>query len=60
LGAEAYFFTVQTNKGEDIAGGVAMAIFMMFISTITIIMANLIEKKVQNGMNVKSESNLTP
>jgi hypothetical protein len=60
LGAEVYFFTVQTNKGEDIAGGVAMGLFMIFISTITITMANLIEKKVQNGMNVKSESNLTP
>lgn len=55
LGAEAYFFVVQASKGEDIAGGVAIGFFIMFISTITAITANLIERKMRNTINMRSE-----
>lgn len=58
LGAEAYFFLFQTSKGEDIAGGVAIGLFIMFISAITAIVVNLIEKKIRNAINMKSESDL--
>lgn len=35
--AEAYFVIVQSNQGEDIAGGVVMGIFVAFASLIIVI-----------------------
>lgn len=54
LGAEAYFFIIQSSKGEDIAGGVAIGFFIIAMSTITAITANSIEKNLQNTINRKS------
>lgn len=54
LGAEVYFFVVQSSKGEDIAGGVAIGFFIIAMSTITAITANSFEKNLQNTINRKS------
>lgn len=59
LGAEAYFFIVQSGKGEDIAGGVAMGFFMIFISVTIATSAALFEKILQNAVDMKSENDLT-
>ena len=48
LGAEAYFFLVQSGKGEDIAGGVVISFFMIFIAVIIATTATLFEKILQN------------
>ncbi|KAA6318892.1 hypothetical protein EZS27_031149 [termite gut metagenome] len=59
LGAEAYFFIIQSGKGEDIAGGVAMGFIMIFISVIIATAASLFEKILQNAVDMKSENDLT-
>ncbi|QNL51869.1 DUF2975 domain-containing protein [Olivibacter sp. SDN3] len=59
LGAEAYFFIVQSSKGEDIAGGVAIGFVMIFISLIIATAATLFEKILQNAVDMKSENDLT-
>lgn len=59
LGAEAYFFIVQSNKGEDIAGGVMIGFFMIFIALIIATMVTLFEKILQNAVEMKSENDLT-
>ena len=59
LGAEAYFIIFQSQKGEDIAGGVAMGLFIMFISVIIATAALLFEKILQNATDIKSENDLT-
>ena len=59
LGAEVYFFVVQSSKGEDIAGGVAIGLFVIFMSVITAIVANLFEKKSQSALDTPSEGDLT-
>jgi len=43
VGAEAYLFIVQRGK-DDIAGGVAIGLFMIFIFTVVAISAALFEK----------------
>lgn len=59
LGAEAYFFIFQSGKGEDIAGGVAMGFFIIFISVIIATAATLFEKILQNAVDIKSENDQT-
>lgn len=50
VGAEAYFFTVQRGKGEDIAGGVAMGLFMIFISVIIATAAAVFERRLSRSV----------
>lgn len=57
-GAEAYFFIVQRGR-EDIAGGVAMGILMIFICVIIGTAATVFEKILQNAVDMKSENDLT-
>lgn len=57
-GAEAYFFIVQRSK-EDIAGGVAMGLFMIFVSVIIGTAATVFERILQNAVDMKSENDLT-
>ena len=45
LGAEVYIFTVQRGK-DDIAGGVAIGLFLIIISIIIVICARVYEKKL--------------
>ena len=58
LGAEAYFFIFQRGK-EDIAGGVAMGLLMIFISVVIATAAAVGERVLQNGLDIKSENDLT-
>ena len=58
VGAEAYFFIVQRSK-DDIAGGVAMGLFMMFISVVVATAAAVFEKLLQSAVDIKSENDLT-
>ena len=59
LGAELYFFLFQSGKGEDIAGGVVIGFFMIFIAVIVATAATLFEKILQNAVDMKSENELT-
>lgn len=57
MGAEAYFFMAQRN--EDIAGGVAMGLFMIFVFVVIGTTATVFEKILQNAVDMKSENDLT-
>lgn len=54
---EAYLFIAR--PGDDIAGGVAMGIFLIFIFTIIATIANVFEKILQSAVDIKSENDLT-
>jgi hypothetical protein len=58
LGAEAYLFIVQRGK-DDIAGGVAMGLFMIFASVVIATVAAMFEKRLQNTEDIKSKNELT-
>jgi len=58
VGAEAYFFIVQRGK-DDIAGGVMMGLFMIFISVVVATTAAVFEKTLQSAVDIKSENDLT-
>lgn len=57
-GGEAYFFIVMRGK-DDIAGGVMMGLFLMFVSAIIATAAAVFEKTLQSAVDLKSESDLT-
>lgn len=48
LGAVLYFILFQSSKGEDIAGGVAIGLFVFFASLSTAVIAALFERKLEN------------
>lgn len=58
LGAEAFFFIVQSGK-EDIAGGVMMGLFMIFVSAVVAAAAAVSERTLQTAVNLKFENDLT-
>ncbi len=58
LGAEAYFFIVQRGK-DDIAGGVMMGLFMIFVSVVVATAAAVFERILQGAVELKSENDLT-
>jgi len=58
LGAEAYFFIVQRSK-DDIAGGVMMGLFLIFVSLVVATAAAVFEKTLQSAVELKSENDLT-
>src|SRR6266849_7710074 len=53
-GAEAYFFIVQRGK-EDIAGGVMLGLFLIFVSVVVATAAAVFEKTLQSAVDLKSE-----
>lgn len=53
----AYLFVVR--PGDDIAGGVAMGLFLTFFSVIAATAAAVFEKLLQNAVEMKSENDLT-
>lgn len=55
--AVAYLFIVRPE--DDIAGGVAMGLFIIFISAITATVVAAFEKLLQKAMDIKSKNNLT-
>jgi hypothetical protein len=58
LGAEAYFFIVVRGK-DDIAGGVAIGLVMIFLSVVIATAAAVFERLLQSAVDMKSENDLT-
>lgn len=58
VGAEAYFFIVQSGK-EDIAGGVMMGLLLILISVVVATAAAVFERTLQSAVDLKSENDLT-
>lgn len=54
VGAEAYLFVVQRGK-DDIAGGVAMGLVMLFVSLVLAAAAAMFERISQNAADTKSD-----
>ena len=57
LGGVAYLFIVR--PGDDIAGGVAMGLFIGLVSIVVGTVAAVFEKMLQNAVDIKSENDLT-
>jgi hypothetical protein len=57
-GAVAYLFIAMRGK-DDIAGGVAMGLVMIFLSVVIGTAAAVFEKLLQNAVDIKSENDLT-
>ena len=58
VGAEAYIFIAQSGK-EDIAGGVMMGLFLIFVSAVVATAAALGERTLQTAVDLKAENDLT-
>ena len=56
--AVAYLFIAVRGK-DDIAGGVAMGLCMMFVSVVIGTAAAVFERLLQNAVDIKSENDLT-
>jgi hypothetical protein len=54
-GGEAYLFIVQRGK-EDIAGGVAVGLFIIFVSVVSAAAAAAFEGLLQSAVDMKSEN----
>jgi len=57
LGAEAYLFIFVRDK-DDIAGGVAMGLFIILVSAIIATVAAVFERSLQNAVDIRSENDL--
>ena len=57
LGAEAYLFIFIRGK-DDIAGGVMMGVFIIFVSLIIATAAAVFERILQNSVKLKSDNDL--
>ena len=55
--AEGYLMIVR--PGDDIAGGVFMGLLIIFAAGVVAIAAAVFEKTTQNGVDMKSENDLT-
>ena len=58
VGALAYIF-IFVRGTDDIAGGVAMGLFIIFVSAIIATAAAVFERILQNAVDIKSENDLT-
>ncbi len=58
VGAELWIIITQTGK-DDIAGGVAMGLMLMFISAVVATAAAVFERLLQRAVDMKSENDLT-
>jgi len=58
LGAEGYLFIFIRGK-DDIAGGVAMGVFIILVSAVIGTAAAVFERILQNAVDIKSENDLT-
>jgi hypothetical protein len=56
--AVAYLFIFVRDK-DDIAGGVAMGVFMILVSAVIATAAAVFESLLQNAVDIKSENDLT-
>ena len=58
LGALAYIFMFVRGT-DDIAGGVAMGVFIIFVSAVIATAAAVFERILQNAVDIKTENDLT-
>ena len=58
VGAEAYIF-IFVRGTDDVAGGVMMGAFIIFVSAIIATAAAVFERILQNALEIKSENDLT-
>lgn len=58
LGAEAYIF-IFIRGTDDVAGGVMMGVFIIFVSAVVAAAAAVFERILQNAVDIKSENDLT-
>jgi hypothetical protein len=56
--AEAYIF-ISVRGTDDIAGGVAIGLFLLFVFGVVAAAAAIFEKLLQNAVDIKSENDLT-
>ncbi|MEA2239340.1 MAG: hypothetical protein QOC81_4064 [Thermoanaerobaculia bacterium] len=56
--AVAYLFIAVRGK-DDIAGGVAMGLFMILVSVVIATTATVFERRLQNAVDIKSGNGLT-
>lgn len=57
VAAEAYLFIVRPD--DDIAGGVAIGLFLIFVAVIIATVAAMFERKLENITNLRSKNGLT-
>ncbi len=55
LGAEAYFFIIRRSE-DDIAGGVAIGLFAIFVSLVIAASAVVIQNILQDALDLKSKN----
>ena len=58
LGAEAYIFIAVRGK-DDIAGGVAIGVVLIFVFVVVAAAAAVFERLLQNAVEIKFENDLT-
>jgi len=58
VGAEAYIF-IFVRGTDDVAGGVMMGVFVIFVSAVIATAAAVFERILQNAVDIKSENDLT-
>jgi hypothetical protein len=58
VGAELYIF-IFVRGTDDIAGGVMMGVFIIFVSAVIATAAAVFERILQNAVDIKSENDLT-
>ena len=58
VGAEAYIF-IFVRGTDDVAGGVMMGVFIIFVSAVIATAAAVFERVLQNAVDIKSENDLT-
>ncbi len=54
VGAEGYFFIAQRSE-DDIAGGVAIGLFLIFVSVVVAIAAAVIERILQDAVGITEQ-----
>lgn len=59
LAVEAYLFIFLRNTSDDIAGGVMMELIIIFVSVVILAGSIVLQKLLQNGVDIKSENDLT-
>src|SRR5260221_4905804 len=58
VGAEVYIF-IFVRGTDDVAGGVMMGVFIIFVSAVISTAAAVFERILQNAVDIKSENDLT-
>ena len=59
IGAAVAYLFIAVRGEDDIAGGVAMGLVMIFVSVVIATAAAVFERLLQNAVDIKSENDLT-